>query len=148
MRVDLCDQQLGADRRTSKPGSPLRSTGALAALSRPDGISAKCERPSRPSMSRMTSRKLAVGLRARRPRPELGLDGRPVDAVHRGIEVRVADDGPGSLERLAALVAPAPVVEVWTPAAAPAAWAWPADTAATAPAIVIAATRAFTRRFT
>ena len=43
---------------------------------------------------------LAVALRARRPRSELGLDGGPVHTVHRGIEVRVADDGPGSVERL------------------------------------------------
>ncbi len=42
--------------RTSKPGSPLRSVGGPPVLPRPDGISAKCDKPSRPSMSRMTSR--------------------------------------------------------------------------------------------
>ena len=42
--------------RTSKPGSPLRSTGAAVPLSPPDGMMAKCDSPRRPSMSRMTSR--------------------------------------------------------------------------------------------
>ncbi len=46
---------------------------------------------------------LAVGLGARRTWRELGLDGGPVHTVHRGIEVRIPDDGPGSVERLAAL---------------------------------------------
>ena len=44
---------------------------------------------------------LPIRLRARGARSELGLDRRPVHAVHRGIEVRVANDGPGSVERLA-----------------------------------------------
>ncbi len=46
---------------------------------------------------------LAVALSARGARRKLSLDGRPVDAVHPRIEVRVANDGPRGIERLARL---------------------------------------------
>ncbi len=42
-------------RRTSNPGSPLRLKWS-SALSGVDGMTAKCERPSRPSMSASTAR--------------------------------------------------------------------------------------------
>ena len=44
--------------------------------------------------------KLGVGPGLRGARAQLGSDGLPVHAVHRDVEVRVADDGPRLVERL------------------------------------------------
>ena len=57
VRVDVRDEQLGADQAhvEARVAAEIDGRGA-ATLSRPDGMSAKCDSPSRPSMSRMTSR--------------------------------------------------------------------------------------------
>ena len=78
----------------------------------PDGISAKCESPSRPSMSRMTARSSAGVFAAAARGLSSVAHGVPVEAVHRLVEMRVADDRPRRVERFARPAASGP-----TPAA-------------------------------
>ena len=56
----------------------------------------------------MTARSSALRLRRGGARPQLVAHGVPVHAVHRLVEVRVADDRPHRVERLRRLAAPGP----------------------------------------
>ena len=70
-------------RRTSKPGSPLRSTGRRCAVSRPDGNQREVRQAEAAEHVADDVAQLAGRSAPRRARPELRPDRLPVDAVHR-----------------------------------------------------------------
>ncbi len=100
--IDAHDQQLRADEANieARVAAEIDGRRGRAVAARWDD--GEMRQPETTEHVADDVAKLTIGLRAGGTRSELGLDCRPVQAVHRGIEVRVADDGPGRVERLAA----------------------------------------------